>query len=190
MKHMNAIAIDFAPRSLARALRSAPRATWVILALAALCWLGFAWKAGSLVQQRKALAATLQQVSAKVQTQLDERAARRQAASKIVVPEAQANAVNAAIAQLNLPWRDLFDALETATPASIALLSVEPDAKKHLLKGTAEAKTGEEMIAYIEQLKKVALFADARLTKHEINDQDPNKPLRFQFEAEWTEAAP
>ena len=42
---------------------------------------------------------------------------------------AQAAAVNGAILQLNLPWRDLQDALAAATPASIALLALEPDAQ-------------------------------------------------------------
>ncbi|MGZ5819748.1 MAG: PilN domain-containing protein, partial [Burkholderiaceae bacterium] len=104
--------------------------------------------------------------------------------------EAQANAVNNAIQQLNLPWRDLFSAIESATPSTIALLAIEPDAKKHVLKATAEAKTSDDMIGYIEQLKKQGLFSNVLLAKHEINEQDPNKPIRFQLEAEWIEDAP
>ena len=31
-------------------------------------------------------------------------------------------------------------------------------------------------------------FASVVLIKHEVNEQDPNKPLRFQFEAQWAGA--
>lgn len=99
----------------------------------------------------------------------------------------QADAVNAAIGQLNLPWRDVLDAIEVATPATIALVTLEPDAKKHQVQVEAEAKTGDEMIAYVEQLKHQPLFDEVVLTRHEVNVQDPNKPIRFQLYARWVE---
>jgi hypothetical protein len=91
--------------------------------------------------------------------------------------------------QLNLPWRDVLDAVEAATPESIALLMLEPDAKKRRLKGTAEAKSSESMISYIEELKRQKYFSEIILTRHETNDQDPNRPLRFLFEAQWLESS-
>ena len=124
-----------------------------------------------------------------LQTELAKRTAPKPAPKKLVIPDAQATTVNNAIAQLNLPWRNVFDAVESATPATIALLALEPNAKKHLLRGMAETKSSDGMIAYIEQLKQQAFFGTVILTKHEINEQDPNKPIRFQFEAQWTEAA-
>jgi hypothetical protein len=42
------------------------------------------------------------------------------------------------------------------------------------------------MIAYVEALKKQDLFADVVLTRHEINEQDPMRPIRFQIDAEWS----
>lgn len=59
-----------------------------------------------------------------------------------------------------------------------------------MLKATAEAKASDDMVGYVEQLKKQGLFSNVLLTRHEINEQDPNKPIRFQLEAEWIEAAP
>ncbi len=102
-----------------------------------------------------------------------------------MIAEGRALEINAAIQQLNLPWSDVFDAIEEATPASIALMSIEPDAKKQLLKGEAEALNSDDMIAYIEQLKKVALFSHVDLVKHEVNEQDQFRPIRFEFEAQW-----
>jgi Tfp pilus assembly protein PilN len=187
---MKPIHIDFAPRSIARTVYVTPLVTWIVIFAAVACWLGVTVKAVHLIKQKETLAAMLSEVSKRVQAQLDERAAKKQAANSFTIPERQAVAVNNAIAQLNLPWRDLFDALESATPATIALLAIEPDAKKRVLKGIAEAKSGEEMVAYIEQVKKQPFFVGVLLTKHEINEQDPNKPIRFQFEAQWVEAMP
>jgi Tfp pilus assembly protein PilN len=187
---MNRIDIEFAPLTLQRVLRQTPIASWLLLLGALLLWAIFASTAINLNRQKNINAQNLSQVMRDAQRRLDAQNARKQAASKIVIPEAQANAVNQAIGQLNLPWRDLFNAMESATPANIALLSIEPDAKKHVLKATAEAKTSDDMIGYVEQLKKQELFSNVLLTKHEINEQDPNKPIRFQLEAEWIEAAP
>lgn len=183
------IRINFAPPSLRRTLLRTSLATR-LLALAAIgLWIFLGISAANLIQEKNAVAAQLGDVLRKTQAKLDERAARQLVASKITIPETQALAVNKVIGQLNLPWRDLFDALEAATPASIALLEIEPDANKHLLRGAAEAKTSADMIGYIEALKKQSLFKNVELTKHEINDQDPNKPFRFQFEAIWNEEA-
>jgi len=111
------------------------------------------------------------------------RAPVRQAES--VIPEAQAAAVNAAILQLNLPWRQLQDAVAEANTASIALLALDPDPRKQTLKITAEAKSSDDMVGYVEQLKRQEFFTGAVLLRHETNDQDPNRPLRFQVEVQW-----
>ena len=88
--------------------------------------------------------------------------------------------------QLNLPWRALHDAIGAATPPAIAMLALEPDARKRSMRITAEAKTSDAMIDYVEELKRQELFADVVLTRHEINEQDANRPIRFQIEAQWT----
>jgi Tfp pilus assembly protein PilN len=104
------------------------------------------------------------------------------------VPEAQAAAVNAAVLQLNLPWRALHDAVQAGTPANIALLAMEPDARKNSVRITAEAKSSDDMIAYVEQLQKGDWFSAVLLSRHEINEQDPNRPIRFQLDAQWRPA--
>ena len=104
---------------------------------------------------------------------------------RTLIAPAQAAAVNGAILQLNLPWRDLQDAVAAATPGTVALLTLEPDARKHVLKLTAEAKNSDDMIAYIEKLKQQDFFSAVLLTRHEINLQDANLPIRFQLEVQW-----
>jgi len=181
---MNAIHIDFAPRSLRRSVRLTSPVMWVLGCAGLVLCAAAAVQAQRLIHRHDLRAIELQ----RAQQQSAQRAANRPAAKKFTISETQANAINGAISQLNLPWRDVLDAVETATPSTIALLSLEPDARKHIVRGSAEAKTSDSMIAYIEQLKQQEFFTSVVLVKHEINEQDPNKPLRFQFEAQWAGA--
>jgi Tfp pilus assembly protein PilN len=115
--------------------------------------------------------------------------ARRQPTTPLVaVAEDQAVAVNAAVGQLNLPWHDVFDALESATSPNVALLALEPDARHHVVHIEAEVGSTDEMLRYVEQLKQQAFLVSVFLTRHEVNANDPNQPLRFQVEAHWRDA--
>lgn len=177
---MKPIQIDFAPPSLHRAVaRTRPYAWLAALAGVALCVSAMAVGYGTMQQagewQRRRLA-------------LREQQARNTppAARTAPVTEAQASAINNTIARLNLPWRDLFQAIEAGTPADrIALLELSPDPTRHAIKGSAEARNAEDMLAYITRLGTQPFFTSVVLTRHEINEQDPNRPLRFQFVAEW-----
>jgi Tfp pilus assembly protein PilN len=102
-----------------------------------------------------------------------------------VIPAPRIDAINAAVAQLNLPWQALFESLEKTKPQNIALLSLEPDGKKRVLRILAEAKQSDDMLDFVRILREQPQFSDALLTRHEINIQDPNRPLRFTLEATW-----
>jgi hypothetical protein len=180
---MNKVRIDFAPPSVRRALFRAPRGAWsaVLVALVLVAPL-----ATSVVRYRTELHAyeqRVEQVEARTRA-----AAPKPKPAPIPVPAAQAAAVNAAVLQLNLPWRGLHDAVQAATPATVALLALEPDAKKRSLRITAEAKGSDEMIAYVEALQRIDWFGAVALVRHEINEQDPNRPIRFQIDAQWRAA--
>ena len=178
---MKTLSIDFAPPSLRRSLRQIHPLAWLILLLAILLTAGTLQHARSLRQQQQEVAKDLQLK----QNQLQQRQPVAVKVARQSVPEPQANAVNNAISQLNLPWRDLLAALEAGTPKTIALLSIEPDARKQALKGVAEAKDSDAMLDFISQMKKQDFFDAVWLLKHETVEQDPNRPLRFQFEAHW-----
>jgi Tfp pilus assembly protein PilN len=176
---MKRVHIDFSSPSLRRTLRTTPPAYWVLaLTGAALCLSAGLGIARMFDQQRTSSAQLRQASAARVATPVVE--------AKSTITEVQANAVNAAVLQLNLPWRDMQEAIDAATPKTIALLALEPDSRAHTLRIVAEAKTSDDMLTYIEQLKEQPFFESAVLTKHEINDQDPNHPLRFQLDAQWS----
>jgi Tfp pilus assembly protein PilN len=182
MKKMH---IDFAPPGLARSLFRAPRQTWAMV-LALFC-IGCALFGASAGLHKRQWEVELLRAQSQVAIRAQARA-EVPVVARAPVPEAQAAAVNAAVLQLNLPWRALHDALQAGTPANIALLALEPDAKKSSLRITAEAKSSDDMIAYVEQLQKADWFTTVTLARHEINEQDPNRPIRFQIDALWRPA--
>ena len=181
---MKPVRIDFAPPSLARTWHRAGRRGALLLAAGVvLCVVAAALGAQMLARQRA--------FEARVAL-LDARAGKAQAALVIPPPApavqlspAQAEAINAAILQLNLPWPALREAIGAATPATVALLSLEPDPRRRSLKITAETRDAQAMIDYVAQLKRQDLFGDVVLLRHEINETDPNRPVRFELDAPW-----
>lgn len=180
---MRRLDIDFAPPGWRRHVYRVPAWAW-LAGVAGLILCATAASSGRAALERQHVRqAQLQRAQLHV-------AASAQALAPVVqapIAAAQAAAVNAAIAQLNLPWLALQDALATATPPTIALLALEPDARKQVLKITAETRSSDAMIDYIVQLKQQELFGTGvHLLRHEINELDPSKPLRFQLEARWS----
>ena len=177
---MKPVRLDFAPPSLRRTLLRAPLASRLAsIAALALCAVALA----QVLDYREAREEVDAQLAA-----LQARAAAPRAAPstpRLPVGEQEALAVNAAIAQLNLPWRALHDAVRAATPPSVALLALEPDARKRMLRITAEAKNSDDMLAYVSLLEREEWFASVTLVRHEVLEQDPNRPLRFQLDAGW-----
>lgn len=179
---MKRVDIDFAPPSLARTLHRTGPLAWSLAVLAVLLCAAAGATGWQMLARQRALDAQLALVRAQVKAPVVV------AAVQPRIGEAQAHAVNAAVLQLNLPWRALQDAVGQATPKHIALIALEPDPRRRSMKITAEAKNSDDMIAYIEQLKGQELFGAGAVTllRHEISELDPNRPLRFQLEAQWS----
>lgn len=96
---------------------------------------------------------------------------------------AQTQELNGAIRRLNTPWPAIFAAIESATPAAVAILSVEPDEKTETLVIVGETRTFDQALTLVDRLSADPLFARASLMKHEVNDKDSAKPIRFRVEA-------
>jgi Tfp pilus assembly protein PilN len=92
---------------------------------------------------------------------------------------------NEIIAQLALPWNELFSAVESAGSKNMALLGIEPDAQKHRVKLTGEAKDLDSMLAYVRFLESQAPLLDVFLQSHQVEKNDPYKPVRFVVTATW-----
>ena len=171
---MRGVRIDFSGRR-------PPPSAWslAIFMVGAMVCISAAWRLGDLsIREGRATAdVNRAQVAA---------AARRPAASTpVALPEAKIAAINSAITQLNLPWQPLFRSIEGVKPKNVALLGLEPDGKKRVLRILAETKQPEDMIDFVRLIREQPQLADATLIKHETNMQDPNRPIRFLVEAVW-----
>jgi Tfp pilus assembly protein PilN len=174
---MKPVMIDFAPPSLRRTVTQSASRWWgMALGGALLCGSAALLEARQHQQQHSHQAR---------QRQLEALRVNAPPPARAVIAEAQATAVNGAVQQLNLPWRDLHEAIEAATPKDVALLALEPDPRSRSLRISAEAKNSDTMLAYVAQLRERPFFAGALLIKHDTSEQDPNQALRFQVDVQW-----
>ncbi len=176
---MKPLSLDFAPAGLRRALHTTPAVWWLLLVAGIVLCVSGGLAYARLSQQQ-------QQLQTQQRLQDERRAQAPVKAAQAAIPPDQATAVNGAVMQLNLPWRDLHEAIEQGTPATIALLSLDPDPAARTLRIVAEARNSDAMLGFVEMLKQQPFFTSAVLVKHEVNEQDPNQSLRFQVDVAWT----
>ena len=97
--------------------------------------------------------------------------------------------VNQVAEQLTIPWNDLFLAVESASSKHVALLSLQPDYRKHELRISGEADDFETLRAYTEQLGASQVLMDVRLLNHEVISGRGQGVVRFEVLATWRQRA-
>lgn len=183
---MKPLRINFAPRSFQQRLLSFSWWGWLWLTLSAILL------TTTLVQWWH-LESQLQPIDQEIDAIREQWASRRPSQTTqrpLKVEPETVRAINAVVDQLNTPWQVLLDALESTATPKIAMLEISPDNKKRVLKGVAEAGSTDEMLAFIERMKQQPLFSRVTLTRHEMNEQDQNRPVRFEYEARWAGGQP
>jgi Tfp pilus assembly protein PilN len=183
---MRALRVDFSPRTLGGMFRALPLWSWPALILGLLGCLMVAVNVWSLQKQ----GAPLNDEIKALERRLEARNALPHVVRHELISPQQAIGVNLAVRQLNVPWAEVLDAIEASCGPNVAMIELTPDSRKQSVRGTAEARSTSEMIAYVERLKAQGYFSTVRLIKHEVNAQDRNEPVRFQFEAPWREVMP
>ncbi|TKD34972.1 pilus assembly protein [Azotobacter chroococcum] len=88
-------------------------------------------------------------------------------------------------AALNLPWNGLFATLEALPLKDVALLGLTPDARKRLLRISAEARNLEAMLEFHQRLEDSDGLSDVSLLDHEVLVQVAERPIRFNLLATW-----
>ena len=83
------------------------------------------------------------------------------------------------------PGEKLFVTLEGIAEPDVALLALTPDTKTRTLRIQAEARDIDAMLAYLRVLEQSRAFTQVVLVEHEIQDRDPERPLRFSLAAAW-----
>jgi hypothetical protein len=154
-------------------------------------WRGVALLAVGLTACALVLADYLQVLSQ--HDSLDLQLDRVRASHRVVKPDKAAervgDEVNAAVAELSTPWSQLLQELEAASAersGSVAVLGIEPDRDKHQVRVIAEARTLPLALEYVERLQKSRALRYPMLENHEVQQKDPQRPVRFQIRAEWS----
>lgn len=96
-------------------------------------------------------------------------------------------------ARLSLPWDGLLRGIERTAQRreqDVALLSIRPDARRGIVKITGEARDFAGMIAYARALAQDESVNDVYIESHQIRQQDPQRPVRFELAARWRVAPP
>lgn len=89
---------------------------------------------------------------------------------------------------LKVPWNDLFASVEAANTPNVALLTIESDTARRQVKISAEAKDLESMLEYVRVLGEQPKLANVYLQSHQVQQQDPQRPVRFVLGADWVSA--
>ena len=82
-------------------------------------------------------------------------------------------------------WDRVFLAIESASAPDVALLAIEPDPRKGLVRLTAEAKGKNAMLDYVDRLQAAQPLQRVMLEQHEVLAEVPEKPVRFVVSAAW-----
>jgi hypothetical protein len=93
---------------------------------------------------------------------------------------------NVVLDRLALPWDGLFADVEAAVVPDIALLGVQPDTRGRLVNLEGEARDLKALLTFLARLEAAPGLLDAHLKRHEIRQNDPNRPLAFTIQAKWT----
>jgi len=91
----------------------------------------------------------------------------------------------AVVGHLAGPGEKLYVTLEAIDEADVALLALTPDARTRTLRIQAEARGFDGMLSYLRVLEQSRAFTQVVLVEHEIQDNDPHRPLRFSLLASW-----
>lgn len=83
------------------------------------------------------------------------------------------------------PGAKLFVTLEAIEEPDVALLALRPDSRTRILRIDAEARGPDAMLSYLRVLEQSRAFTQVVLVDHEIQDSDPQHPLRFGLAAAW-----
>lgn len=163
-------------------VRTAPRRPWLggMLLGCGVTALLLVWQAGSSGKQS----------IGQLQRQLAQVTRQQQAQQAKPAPAEDPNELAAAFGlrrQWRTDWDSLLQALEQAQFKGIALLQVQPDARKSQLKLAGEALSEANLHDYLRRLQQTGRLREAVLNQSGIDDKQPHKPIRFQIQAEWVQ---
>lgn len=95
----------------------------------------------------------------------------------------EVKAAEAVVKGLTVPWAALVETLERAATREVALLQLQPDAQNRLVRLTLEARSRQAMFDYVRRLGASRVLADAHILNHQVQLDDPQRPIQFSVQA-------
>lgn len=92
-----------------------------------------------------------------------------------------------AINEIVRPWSQLFFGLEESRLDSINLVSIEPNAKTNTVQIIAITSPVDEILTYIDELKKQAMVISVSLLSTESVRLDGKEATQFELLVTWVE---
>ena len=125
------------------------------------------------------------QLEARSQQRTPGRDASRSAAIADAQTQADIRRANAVIDRLVVPWDELFIALEGADARGIGLLSLTPNARDRTLQLVGEARTMDELLAYVERMAMQSGLRQVHLQSYSVAARDGVPVVSFTLAATW-----
>jgi hypothetical protein len=164
-------------------LAGRPARPWAGLVLAALALPGLLLQLAALRQAQQA------QAQARHDLQTTRAATTTAARPASEADKRQLAQARQLLAQLQAPWFELMAAFEQHTRDDIGLLRLEPDARAMRVRVVAQARDQAAMLAYLQALEADPRLSDVLLLNHQLEADQPGRPVRFALQAGWRRAA-
>jgi len=131
------------------------------------------------------LSAQVSVLEAKIERTNNKAALRESSARGAVELAEEVKNANDVLRHLGVPWESLFHAVESSGNQNITLLAIEPDIEKQQVKISGEAKSFSSLMNYMTHLQGQTVFGSVYLQNHDVQQEDPDKPVRFSLIAGW-----
>lgn len=104
---------------------------------------------------------------------------------QLEVEQASSKEAMAVVGKLSTPWDALFRIFESIVDEDTVLLALDPQPVNGEIQVTAESRNFPAMLAYVKRLRESPSLRDVYVSSHEVQQQDPQHPVRFVINARW-----
>lgn len=173
---MKKLVIDFGPPQRS----SVHLVGYALLALGMAALVFSAWQYNALIALRMPLEAEQRRLQASDGQETDAGLVAMDPLSKERMEQ-----VAGAKSRLDAPWDALLSGIEGSVNAHVALLGLEPDVAQGAVLVRGEARDMGAALDLVRRVDGLQMLSDAHLEHHEVNVQDPHRPVQFMLAARW-----
>lgn len=95
------------------------------------------------------------------------------------------DAAGEVLARLGAPWPELLQQLEALADLPVAVLDLDAEARGRTLRLAGEARTLEDMLAFVESLRQSRSLDEVHLQAHEVRKVGAAEVFAFTVQATW-----